>query len=162
MGSYLEPCSDHCCIMIPASERGRGMGTNGGCRHLKVRGMEAQKALREMAEAIHHDRGELIQADIDAMHLRAEVERLAQRQAWLDAVSRPTHPEDERPWSSAYLDARAEVERLRAALDAAATSLESLGNAGRPEQPLLADCVDVRAFARNRAIVARAALEGKT
>jgi len=42
--------------------------------------------------------------------LEAEVARLRQRQQWIDEVGRPEHPDDERPWAAAYLDAKQQLE----------------------------------------------------
>ncbi len=39
--------------------------------------------------------------------VRAEVEALQQKQSWIDQVGPPHHPDDERQWVGAYLDATA-------------------------------------------------------
>lgn len=51
-----------------------------------------------------------------------------------------------------------ELERLREALEAAARSLESIGLHWQEDF----DAIDVQAYARNRALVARAAINPKT
>lgn len=52
-----------------------------------------------------------------ALEADAEIAALKQRQGWIDRVARPDHPDDERPWAAAYLDAKAEVDALKSHLD---------------------------------------------
>ena len=44
--------------------------------------------------------------------LLSHIKELEERQKWIDEVARPTHPDDERPWCSAYLDCRAKIKEL--------------------------------------------------
>ena len=85
------------------------------------------------------------EALIERFHpLKAEIARLTQRQQWMDEVGTPTTPEDERPWASRYLDARAEIERLTNELHSLRTKRCDLcGHAAN--QSNLAEVVRLRA-----------------
>jgi len=48
--------------------------------------------------------------------LKANIKELEERQKWIDEVGRPFHPDDERPWCSAYLDCRIRIKELEAEL----------------------------------------------
>jgi len=49
--------------------------------------------------------------------LRAELEGLTQRQAWIDQVGPPEHPDDERQWVLAYLAAKQQLAALHAEVE---------------------------------------------
>ena len=68
-------------------------------------------------------------ADLSKLHpvgtLLDEYDKMKERQKWIDDVPRAKHPDDERPWASAYLDAMAEVERLKAENEVLEKELET-------------------------------------
>lgn len=43
---------------------------------------------------------------------QARIRELELEQEWINAVGKPKHPDDERPWLPAYLDARRRVLKL--------------------------------------------------
>ncbi len=45
-------------------------------------------------------------------NLLSRIQQLEQRQKWIDEVGRPQHPDDERPWVPAYLDAKERIHSL--------------------------------------------------
>lgn len=49
--------------------------------------------------------------------LRQRVETLEQRQAWIDQVGPPLHPDDERQWVLAYLTAQTQLTAVTQELD---------------------------------------------
>jgi hypothetical protein len=55
--------------------------------------------------------------ELDIKYLSARVKELEQRQKWIDEVTRPTHPDDERPWCAAYLDCRARIKELEEGIE---------------------------------------------
>lgn len=58
----INPCSDHGCILRGPEQRG-GMGTNGGCEHLKTHGPEANRMIKALAKEIVRLRAELERRD---------------------------------------------------------------------------------------------------
>lgn len=55
--------------------------------------------------------------DIDSLlseckRLEARVKEFEERQRWINEVARPDHPDDERPWCSAYLDCMERIKEL--------------------------------------------------
>jgi hypothetical protein len=57
----------------------------------------------------------LTPSERDAQEQR--IAELEEKQRWIDEVSRPQHPDDERPWCACYLDARARVKELMAEVE---------------------------------------------
>jgi len=65
--------------------------------------------LRRMKEQSQQPSLSAKQAYINALewtikHQGTNIKELEERQKWIDEVARPNHPDDERPWCSAYLD----------------------------------------------------------
>jgi len=52
----------------------------------------------------------------EKIQLEKKIEELEERQKWIDEVGRPQHPDDERPWCSAYLDCRVRIKELQAVI----------------------------------------------
>lgn len=44
--------------------------------------------------------------------LQNRIRELEQKQKWIDEVIRPDHPDDERPWASAYITCRQRIKEL--------------------------------------------------
>ena len=44
--------------------------------------------------------------------LGLRIEELEEKQKWIDEIARPDHPDNERPWCSAYLDCRERIKEL--------------------------------------------------
>jgi len=65
--------------------------------------------IKEIDRVVAHLVKELGQA-------KSHIKELEERQKWIDEVGRPGHPDDERPWCSAYLDCRARIKELEEGL----------------------------------------------
>ena len=76
---------------------------------------------------------------------KAEIERLRERQRWFDEVGRPEHPDDERPWISAYLDAREVFKKAEIEAELLRIEIEAIGSQLLDVQQ---DCVKAKARAR--------------
>ena len=87
---------------------------------------------------------------------RAEIERLRERQRWLDEVGRADHPDDERPWISAYLDARKALKQAGIEAELLRIEIEAVGSQLLDVQQ---DCV--KAKVRVREAVAETIEEAK-
>lgn len=48
----------------------------------------------------------------DIEFLLTRIRELEQKQKWIDEVIRPDHPDDERPWASAYITCRQRIKEL--------------------------------------------------
>lgn len=75
-----------------------------------------------------------------ARSLVAENKRLRERQKWIDEVARPDHPDDERPWAAAYLDARQRIEGLTKERDRLREHAERLAVALDPFTDMVCTC----------------------
>ena len=58
--------------------------------------------------------------------LRAELEGLTQRQSWIDQVGPPNHPDDERHWALAYIEAKGQLAAAQTTITALRHALLSL------------------------------------
>jgi len=59
---------------------------------------------------------------------KAEIERLWERMRWLGEVGRPAHPDDERPWIPAYLDARKALKKAGVEAELLRIEIEAIGS----------------------------------
>ncbi len=87
---------------------------------------------------------------------KAEIERLWERMRWLGEVGRPAHPDDERPWIPAYLDAREALKKAETETELLRLEIERASAAMLDVQQ---DCV--KAKARVREAVAETIEEAK-
>lgn len=101
---WFAPCSDHHCVMNHG-ERSRGLGTNGGCEHLKLRPREYVTLLANLRAELCFARDVARQRAVQLNSV--SVERDAYR-AHFEAVTR-----DVRDARAALSDALAEAEAER-------------------------------------------------
>jgi len=87
---------------------------------------------------------------------KAEIERLWERMRWLGEVGRPAHPDDERPWIPAYLDARKALKKAGVEAELLRIEIEAIGSQLLDVQR---DCE--KAKARTREAVAETIEEAK-
>lgn len=87
---------------------------------------------------------------------KAEMELLREKLKWLDEVGRPDHPDDERPWIPAYLDARRALKKAGIEAELLRVEIEAVGSQLLDVQQ---DCV--KAKARTREAVAETIEEAK-